>query len=113
METGTVKTETKKRTHHRSPAYPMLSLERSLEKARAIYNADRRSFTSRGVILQHLGYKDEKNGLGNRELAALKQYGLLEEKAGQFRISDAAYAILFLSDSSEEKRSKTMEAALA
>jgi hypothetical protein len=101
-----------KRIHHRSPAYPMLNLEQAIEKARIVYNADKRSFTSRAVILKHLGYKDETSGVGNRELSALKQYGLLEEKAGQFGISEGAYAILFLSDASDEKRQQIIEAAL-
>ena len=102
-----------KRTHHRSPGYPMLNLEQAIEKARLVYNGDKRSFTSRAVILKHLGYKDEASGVGNRELSALKQYGLLEERAGQFGISDRAYAILFLSDASDEKRQQIMEAATA
>lgn len=105
--------EKQKRAHHRSPSYPMLSLDRALEKARLIYNEDKRSFTSRAVILRHLGYKDEKNGYGNRELAALKQYGLLEEKSGEFRISDAAHNLLFLSDASPEKRNRLEQCALA
>lgn len=113
METQTAKPEAKKQAHHRSPSYPVLNLERALDKARAIYNADKRSFTSRAVILQHLGYKDEKSGVGNRELAALRQYGLLEEKSGQYRVSDLAYAILFLSEGSEDRRSKMTQAALS
>jgi hypothetical protein len=91
----------------------MLNLEQAIEKARIVYNADKRSFTSRAVILKHLGYKDEGSGVGNRELSALKQYGLLEEKNGQFRISDRAYAILFLSDTSDEKRNEISQAAIA
>jgi hypothetical protein len=103
------------RTHHRSPSYPMLGLEDAIESARLIYNEDKRSFTSRAVILKHLGYKDEGSGVGNRALSALKQYGLLEEQeqSGQFRVSDRAYTILFLSEASEERRAKLCEAALA
>src|SRR4051812_46230032 len=104
------KTNRTQRAHHRSPSYPMLNLEEATEKARLIYNADKRSFTSRAVMLKHLGYKDESSGIGNRELSALKQYGLLEEQTGQFRISDRAYGILFLSEASEERRAKLSEA---
>lgn len=102
----------KQRAHHRSPGYPMLNLQEAVEKARLVYNEDKRSFTSRAVILKHLGYKDENSGVGNREVSALKQYGLLEERAGQLRISDRAYGILFLSEGSEEKRNRLSEAAL-
>jgi hypothetical protein len=102
-----------KRTHHRSPAYPMLNLEEAIEKSRMIYNEDKRSFTSRAVIVKHLGYKDENSGIGNRELAALRQYGLLEERLGQFGISERAYAVLFLSENSEERRTQVSQAALA
>lgn len=102
-----------KRTHHRSPAYPMLKLEDAIEKARTIYNADKRSYTSRPVIVQHLGYKDENSGVGNRELSALRQYGLLEEKGGEYRVSDTAYAILFLSDASDGRGAALAQAALS
>ena len=113
--TATENGETKKkpqRTHHRSPAYPMINLEQAIERARLIYNGDKRSLTSRAVILKHLGYKDESSGVGNREVSALKQYGLLEEQSGQYKISDRAYAILFLSEASEEKRTNLSDAAL-
>jgi hypothetical protein len=102
-----------KRTHHRSPAYPMLNLEEALEKARLVYNADKRSFTSRSGVVKHLGYKDENSGIGNRELSSLKQYGLLEEKGGEYRISDAAYAILFLSADSAERGEALRQAAVS
>ena len=89
----------------------MLDLETAIAKTKRIYDADRRSFTSRSVIVKHLGYKDETSGKGNRELAALKQYGLLEEKADQFRVSDAGYSIVFLSEASQERRNRISEAA--
>jgi hypothetical protein len=101
-----------KRNHHRSPAYPMLTLEQAVEKAKVIYSEDKRSFTSRPVIVKHLGYKDESSGVGNRELSALKQYGLLEEKGGEYRISETAYALLFLTETSEERRVALSKAAL-
>jgi hypothetical protein len=101
-----------KKAHHRSPAYPMLNLEKAIEKAKTIYNADKRSFTSRPVILKHLGYSDENSGIGNRELSALRQYGLLEEKGGEYRVSDTAYAILFLSTDSAERGEALSQAAI-
>lgn len=90
----------------------MLNLEAALEKSKNIYSADKRSFTSRPVILKHLGYKDENSGIGNRELSALRQYGLLEEKGGEYKVSDTAYAILFLSPDSSERGEALSQAAL-
>lgn len=102
-----------KRTHHRSPGYPMLNLEQAVEKSRMLYNEDKRSFAPRPVIVRHLGYKDENSGIGNRELSALRQYDLLEEKDGEYRVSDIAYALLFLSEASEERGAALSRAALS
>lgn len=92
-----------KRHVHRSPAYPVISLKDALEKARLVHKEDKRFPVSRAVVLKHMGFADEKSGLGNRQLAATKQYGLIEETDSGFRISDLGYKLLFLSETSPER----------
>jgi hypothetical protein len=89
-----------------------MPLEEALQKARMVYAEDKRAWTSRSVILKHLGFTDENSGPANRTLSALRQYGLVEEKEGQLRVSDRAFSILALSDSSPEKVKRLRESAL-
>ncbi len=112
MATTAGNPEKSRRVVHRSPSYPSMPLEEALQKVRMVYAEDKRAWTSRSVILKHLGFTDEKSGPANRSLSALRQYGLLEERDGQLRVSDTAYTALVLSDSSPEKPKKIAEAAL-
>ncbi len=83
-----------KRAMHRSPNYPMVSLREAIEKARAIYNEDKRAFTTPDVIAKHLGFSQHAGGPGGRAMSALRQYGLLEESGGKSRISERAYTLI-------------------
>jgi hypothetical protein len=100
-----------KRKVHRSPNYPSMGLKEALEKARLVYDAEKRSFGSPDVLRADMGYT-AGTGPAGRALSALKQYGLIDEKDGQYRISDGAFALLELSHGSEEYRSALQEAAL-
>jgi hypothetical protein len=109
--TDGVKEKGAKRKVHRSPNYPSMGLKEALEKARLIYDAEKRSFGSPDVLRADMGYT-AGTGPAGRALSALKQYGLIDEKDGQYRISDGAFALLELSHGSEEYRSALKEAAL-
>jgi hypothetical protein len=102
-----------KRAVHRSPSYPSIPLEEALKKLLVVYKEDKRAFTSRSVILRHLGFTDEKSGAANRTLSALRQYSLLEERDGQVRVSDGGYSLLFLSENSPDRLPRLREAALS
>ncbi len=83
-----------KQPSKRSPNYPFLSLEDSVEKVRIIYNRDKLSPASPDVIVSHLGY-NKVHGTSRRVLSALKEYELLDELSDQrLRVSDEAYKIL-------------------
>ena len=105
------KEKTAKRKVHRSPNYPSMSLKEALEKARLIYDAEKRSFGSPEVLRADMGYT-AGTGPAGRALSALKQYGLIDERDGQYRISESAFALLELSHGSEEYRTALKEAAL-
>lgn len=109
METGQ---ERKTHKKHRSPNHPGLSLTAALEKARTVYDQEKRTATSPEVILKHLGYSPT-SGSGKRILSALKGYGLLEERAGAYRVSDLALRLLHLPEGHPERLPALQEAALA
>lgn len=104
-------TAKQKRATHRSPSYPMFSLREAIEKARVIYNEDRRTFTTPDVIAQHLGFSQPVGGPGGRTMSALRQYGLLEESEGKSRISERAYILTQYPPESPE-RSKAIRDAI-
>lgn len=98
-----------KRATHRSPSYPMFSLREAIEKARTIYNEDKRSFTTPDVIAKHLGFSQHIGGPGGRTMSALRQYGLLEENGGKNRISDRAYTLIQFPTGSPERNQAIKE----
>lgn len=107
------KSKTKKRNVHRSPQFPILSLEDSISKINTIFQNDKRAFTTAEAILSHLGYKNAKRaGYHGRIIAALKHYGLLDEKSNKLRVSDLGFQILHLTENSEERKTLIKEAAL-
>ena len=97
---------------HRSPNYPGMSLKAALEKADTIYDQEKRSFANPSVIRAHMGYPTP-TGAAGRAISALKQYSLLEEKNGQYRVSERAYAILQLSKDSADRKAALQEAMLS
>jgi hypothetical protein len=98
-----------KRKVHRSPNYPAISLTEAIARARQIYDAEKRALASTDTLLAHMGYRPLV-GPGLRALSALKQYGLVEERAGQYRISDAAFNILNLSETSPDREAAIQDA---
>jgi hypothetical protein len=104
----------KKRLKHRSPAYPSLPLQTAIDKAKLIYQSERRSAAPVAVVVQHCGM-DIKNSSGLRLIAALKQYGLLIEEGSkedrEVRLSDRALDILFAESDDSSKRISAIKAA--
>lgn len=86
-----------KRRRERSPAYPGIGLEAAIERARTLYDREGRHPVPVEVALQDWGYSVKSSG-GRTVLAALKQYGLLEEERSgshrQVRLTAPALSIL-------------------
>jgi hypothetical protein len=99
----------------RSPRYPIIAIDEALNKVRAIYAEDRRAFTTSAAILKHLNYKvkEKAGGRSARVIASLRQYGLLEGRAGKYRVSEAAFRILELPDDSPERLQLIKQAAFS
>jgi hypothetical protein len=82
---------------HRSPAYPFIPLKKALERAKTLYQHERRHPTALTVAAKHWGYGEKSSG-GLQTISALKQYGLLDEVPGggarRVKLSDLALGIL-------------------
>ncbi|MHB1022301.1 MAG: hypothetical protein ACYC46_08415 [Acidobacteriaceae bacterium] len=104
--------EDTQRKMHRSPNHPFFDLAEAVTKVKIVYENEKRSSTSPEVIVKHLGY-GALNGPGGRTLSGLRQYGLLEETSGRYKISDDAFALLHYSQESDQWRAAVRRAALA
>ena len=92
---------------HRSPNYPYLDLAEAINRLDLIYKQDRRSVTTAAAMLEHLGYstsgKDGKSGSGGRAISALRQYGLIDDIDGNYRVSDSGFRMLNLDPNDPER----------
>jgi hypothetical protein len=99
----------------RSPAYPALSLEEALEKAKLLYNALHHHPAPLDLINETWGLK-RGGTTGPLYLAALKRYGLVNEiesaNQKQFKVTSSAMKILLSPVETDEVRSLKKEAAL-
>lgn len=81
----------------RSPAYPAIGLQTAIDRARDVWNQEKREPAPVDVIVDHWGYKPNSAN-GQRCLAALRQYGLLDEIGDrgerQVKLSELALSIL-------------------
>jgi len=103
--------EKPKVTRHRSPAYPAVNLQESIDKVGIVFQADKRAYTSSEAILSHLGFKGS-GGSSRRIVSAMRQYGLLEEDAGRYRVTEEAFKIIHLSEESPDRWALIRKAAL-
>lgn len=113
MSADEKETTTSQKKKHRSPAHPLIAIDDAIERLNLIYKKDKRAFTSFEAILEHLGYETkQRSGTSARVISALRQYGLLDERNKQFRVSDLGWKILEMEEGSEERDKLVKEAAL-
>ncbi|MDQ2731199.1 MAG: hypothetical protein M3Y56_06035 [Armatimonadota bacterium] len=85
----------------RSPSFPLLSLPDAIVAARKVYEREHRTPTTREVVAEQLGYKT-LHGTARRVVAALGQYGLLDDAPkGRVRVSELGEALIHPRDPSE------------
>lgn len=102
--------EKDKRKVHRSPSYPVFDLKTAIEKTKSVYDSEKRSATTADVIASHMGYS-QANGPGGRAVSALRQFGLIEENAGKYRISDTGFTLVHYDKDSTEWKAAATRAA--
>jgi len=96
----------------RSPNHPAFDLREALSKLAVIYKNEKRSATTPQVIAKHMGYS-HINGPGGRAVSGLRQYGLLEDVDGEYRISELGFSILHYPDGSQERAEALKKAAIS
>jgi hypothetical protein len=91
----------------RSPAYPAFDLRTAIEKARTIYQQEKRAAAPVSVVTKHCGL-DISSSSGLRLIAALKQFALaVEQGSGEDRkiqLSPLALDILIAPSDDDPKR---------
>jgi len=91
----------------RSPNYPFINLATAIDRAKALYFAEKRGAVAMPVLAKHWDYSEKSSGLV-QTTAALKSYGLLDDAgrgdARRVRLTDRALRILLdeRPDSSEK-----------
>lgn len=94
----------------RSPNYPALSLPEAIKSVASVHAAEQHLAAPKEVVAKHLGYTSY-HGLAKRIIAAIENFGLLEEVSGdKVKVSGLAMSILFPS-SPDEKQTAINEAA--
>jgi hypothetical protein len=96
----------------RSPGYPAIGLGEAIAKAKLIYDKDYQNRLSKSVIAAHMGYKS-LSGTSLPILAALNQYGLLEGRGDETRLSDMSVRIIAFELGSGERLQDLRNAANA
>jgi hypothetical protein len=108
--------DTSKTTRTRSPEHPAITLEEAIRRTEILYNQEDLNQVPVATVLDHWGYT-RRSGLGQRILAALRHYGLLEEKgSGQQRVvwlSDIGKVLVLKDRDDPEWVKACQEAALA
>lgn len=85
----------------RNPRYPAFGLEQALTAVKKVYEKDRRTATTRDVVAKHMGYSGN-NGSSARMLAAVIQYGFLEDVGqSKVRVTELSEAIIHPKDEHE------------
>src|SRR2546421_8335416 len=99
----------------RSPAYPAFGLLTAIERARALYDAQRTNAVPVAAALHALGYSS-LSGTAQRTLAALLSFGLVEEGGERpnrkLRITEICRKILILPEDDSDRIEAIREAAL-
>ncbi len=99
------------KSKNRSPNYPYLSLPDAINKTCVLLEKDKLNPTSPEVIVGHLGYAN-LNGTSRRVLAAMKDYGLIEDVGNRrFKVSNLGYRLCKNNGSPEEMNNLLKEAA--
>jgi hypothetical protein len=100
----------------RSPGYPALSLSEAIEKAKIIWEHEKKHPAPLSALETHWGFT-VGSGAVSRTVASLGKYGLLEDEGAgnnkNYKLTEAALEIILAPEGSAEKASRIKEASLA
>ena len=89
-------------TRQRSPNCPQITFSEAIDKGRKVYDKEHTHTAAKAVVASDLGY----SGINGRSLSligALRQYGVLEGRGDELRITDDAVAYYELDDNEERR----------
>jgi hypothetical protein len=105
-----------KKSIMRSPGYPAISLSEAIEKAKIIWDQEKKHPAPLSALETHWGFKVGSGAVG-RFVSALGKYGLLEDDGSgtnkTYKLTEAALEILLAPQGSPEKAARIKEAALS
>jgi hypothetical protein len=101
----------------RGPSYPYVNLEEAVGLADKVYQFTRKSAAPLASVIKEAWQYSPTSSSGEKVLAALKSFGLVEESASgdakMLKISDSAYRILVDDEGSPERKAALRDAALS
>lgn len=100
------------RTRQRSPNYPAIGLKAAIDKARQLYEADRKAGAPIDAALKHMGFS-KRHGQAMAVLSALKKFNLVEESSGRIVLTQQAIDILVFPEQDERRVRAIRECALS
>jgi len=100
------------RAKERSPNYPQHSLTDCIGQILKVYNAEKKTVVDQVSVARALGY-GSLSGASRSVIAALRQFGLLENVGDGLRVSELAMGILHNPPGSIERAAALMKAALS
>jgi hypothetical protein len=112
MPQGNQSIPTIEKSRQRSPNYPAIGLRSAVEKARLLYNADKRAGALIDGALKHMGFS-KRHGQAMTVLSALKKFGLVEESSGRIVPTSRAIDLLNFPDQDARKIKAIRDAALS
>lgn len=86
----------------RSPNCPTMTLQDALDRGRKVYSKEHTHTANRAVVAGDLGYSGV-SGASATVIGALRQYGILEGRGDDMRISDKAVDIYELPEGDPER----------
>ncbi len=101
-----------KKTRQRSPSYPFLSLPTAIQRARVLYDKDKKAVIPRDAAIRNWGFS-LKSSYAHQTVASLKTYGLVEFVGNGLKLTTSALLILIGAADSPERAAAIRAAALA
>ncbi len=115
MATTTVTKEpaaSEKKKRQRSPNYPTVGLREAVDRVKKFIAADGRAGAAAPIAAKHIGFSSA-HGQAYSVLAALKKFGLVEDRDGRIIPTQRAVEINSLPENDERRKKSIREAALS
>jgi len=96
----------------RSPSYPKIGLSTAIIKADALYNRESRSFVPKSSAVKAWGYSSI-SGPALQMLSTLNQYGLIETRKNEIKVSDKALLLIMGDKQTDEWKNTLIACALS